>query len=508
MKYGKRYRKHGKLCMGILLAICLLCMGEKANAQTRLSLEGEVKGAKRVLLNWETDSTDSVYQLQRAKSQNGTFSILTTVSGRTGSVSYNDYTVSLGKTYYYKLIKLEEAQVVEESAVLPLKIILAKPLNVKAEKVSDSKVRISWGKVEKATGYEIYRSTNAKKNFKKIGSVTGNKYTDTTIQSGKAYYYKVYAVKKKQKSVTSKASDVSAVYMNPAAPTVTGSYINKKIKITWRKVKGASQYYVYKKDSSGKYVKLGTTKKLYYVDSAVAKGKNYTYKVMAAYTKDGKTIKSKKSKQCRVLASTIDPSKKMVAMTFDDGPGKYTREIVNCLKQNNAKATFFVIGSQVDSYKSAVKAASDIGCEIGNHTYTHPNLTKLSVSEIKSQIRMTDKRVKNATGKTPALVRTPGGAVDSKVEKAVGKPIILWSIDTRDWETQNRDKTINAVMGNVKDGDIILMHDIYEPTKDAACTLIVKLKREGYQLVTVSEMAQYRGYTLKKGTVYNSLRKK
>ncbi len=229
---------------------------------------------------------------------------------------------------------------------------------------------------------------------------------------------------------------------------------------------------------------------------------------MAVYCKDGKTIKSKKSKQCEVLAAAIDPDKKMVALTFDDGPGRYTKQIVNCLKKNNAKATFFVIGSQIDSYKSSLKAASEIGCDIGNHTDTHPEMTKLSEEEIKNQISRTDKKVKKVTGKTPTLVRPPYGSVNGKVAQAVGKPMILWSIDTRDWQTRNKEKTVNAVMENVKDGDIILMHDIYKPTKEAACTLIVQLKRKGYQLVTVSELAKYRGYKLTKGKVYHSLQKR
>ena len=202
----------------------------------------------------------------------------------------------------------------------------------------------------------------------------------------------------------------------------------------------------------------------------------YEYKVTAAYKREGISKKSKKSRVCKVLADGIDPDKKMIALTFDDGPGRYTEDIVNCLKKNNGKATFFVLGCNVDSYKSALKAADKIGCQIGNHSYDHKNLTKLSEKEIRAQISQTDSKVKNVIGKAPDLVRTPG--------------------------------TIKAVMKDIKDGDIVLMHDIHEPTKYAACFLIPKLKQEGYQLVTVSELARYRGHTLKKGTVYRSLRRK
>ena len=132
----------------------------------------------------------------------------------------------------------------------------------------------------------------------------------------------------------------------------------------------------------------------------------------------------------------------------------------------------------------------------------------MSEEEIKSQISKTDEKIKKATGKKATLMRTPGGSFNSEVKQSIEKPLILWSIDTRDWETRSCEKTVNAVMKDVKDGDIVLMHDIYGSTRDAACILIVKLRQEGYQLVTVSELAKYRGYTLKKGNIYYSLRRK
>ena len=293
----------------------------------------------------------------------------------------------------------------------------------------------------------------------------------------------------------------------PDTPVIKGVYSDKGIKLTWKKVERAETYYIYKKNNKGKYVKIGQTKKLNYTDKTVDKRKTYVYKVKAVYKKDGKTITGKKSKGCKVWADTIDPNKKMVALTFDDGPGIYTKSIVNCLKKNDARATFFVLGSRVASHEAVVKEAYKIGCEIENHTYSHKNLVRLSEKEIKSQIQSTDQKIKAITGKNPALLRTPGGSISNTVKKAAGKPIILWSIDTRDWEHRNKNKTISSVLNNVKDGDIVLMHDIHEPTKEAALYLIPELKRRGYQLVTVEELAAYRGHTLKKGEVYHRLRK-
>lgn len=236
--------------------------------------------------------------------------------------------------------------------------------------------------------------------------------------------------------------------------------------------------------------------------------KVYATEVPAESATETSREEESSSKEKKENPYNINPKKKMVALTFDDGPGKYTKQIVKCLKKNHGRATFFVLGTNVDRYKGAVKAADKAGCEIASHGYTHSNMTRISQKEIQKEMKDTDKKIKKITGKKTALMRTPGGATDEKVQKAVGKPIILWSIDTLDWKTRDKDKTIQAVMNNVKDGDIVLMHDIHEPTKEAALVLIKKLTEEGYQLVTVSELAQYRGYKLKKGKIYRKLPKK
>ena len=294
----------------------------------------------------------------------------------------------------------------------------------------------------------------------------------------------------------------SVTYEPPGKTKVEGTYKKNKIKLTWSKVKGAETYYVYKKDSKGKYQQIGSTGKLTYTDKKVKQGKQYAYKVVAGYEAEGQTVVGDFSKACKVFADTVDPAKKMVALTFDDGPGPYTKDIVKCLKKNDGRATFFVLGASVDSYKSALKEADKIGCEIGNHSYSHSNLANLSQEEIKSQMKKTDDKVKSVIGKSTDVMRVPYGATGDNVKSAVGKPVILWSIDTLDWKTRNESKTVSAVMNNVKDGDIVLMHDIHEPTKRAALSIIPKLRKQGYQLVTVSEMAKYRGYKMEKGKTY------
>ncbi|MCD8103829.1 MAG: polysaccharide deacetylase family protein [Lachnospiraceae bacterium] len=206
-----------------------------------------------------------------------------------------------------------------------------------------------------------------------------------------------------------------------------------------------------------------------------------------------------------VLYRSVDMNGKMVALTYDDGPSANTTTILNTLKQYNSVATFFVVGSRVSTYKSTVKAAYDMGCEIGNHTWNHATLTTLSASSIKSQLTQTNNAVKAVTGVSPVIMRAPGGATNSTVCSVAGMPIIYWSIDTRDWATHSSAQTISAVLNHVQDGDIILMHDLYSWTANASKTIIPSLIKKGYQLVTVSELAECRG-GMTNGTVYKSFR--
>ncbi|MCI8280905.1 MAG: polysaccharide deacetylase family protein [Lachnospiraceae bacterium] len=200
----------------------------------------------------------------------------------------------------------------------------------------------------------------------------------------------------------------------------------------------------------------------------------------------------------------IDLYQPMVALTYDDGPSVHTWAILDVLAQNGGVATFFVVGQQVPANSAVVRRAVELGCEIGNHTYSHQNLTKVGVAAIQSQIWTTNFMVQNAAGVCPVVMRPPGGNYNHTVQNTVGMPIILWSIDTLDWKTRNAASTQAAVLNHVKDGDIILMHDLYSQTADASRVIIPELKNRGYQLVTISELADCRG-PIYGGGVYHSL---
>ena len=198
----------------------------------------------------------------------------------------------------------------------------------------------------------------------------------------------------------------------------------------------------------------------------------------------------------------IDDGKKYVALTFDDGPGKYTKELVDLLSKNNVKASFFMVGQNIKNYKSYVKYAYDNGMEICNHSQNHKNLKNLSKDEILDEINSVDDMLEKITGQKPKYYRSPGGNQNDTVLSTIPKPCILWNVDTRDWESRDTQKIIDKTLKEVDDGDIILMHEIYKTTLDAVEPIIVKLKEKGYNFVTVTELYQIKGVPLENGKVY------
>ncbi len=202
----------------------------------------------------------------------------------------------------------------------------------------------------------------------------------------------------------------------------------------------------------------------------------------------------------------IDPSRPMVALTFDDGPmASVGNRIMDCLAQYGGKATFYVVGNRCPGYAAEMQRMAAEGHEIGNHTYEHKYLHKLGAEQIQYQVNKGSEAIQAVCGVVPATVRLPGGNKNATVLANVNAPMIMWSIDTLDWKTKNTQSTVDKVLGSVRDGDIVLMHELYSQTGDAALQIIPALVERGYQLVTVSEMAQYRG-GLENGKLYYSFR--
>ena len=196
---------------------------------------------------------------------------------------------------------------------------------------------------------------------------------------------------------------------------------------------------------------------------------------------------------------TYDPSqhKTRIAFTFDDGPGEYTDGLLDCLEENNAHATFFMLGQNVGSWESTVQRMADIGCEIGSHSWDHPNLYDLSMDSVAKEFSDTDAALEKACGQKASVARAPYGNWSDDIISTVGKPFFTWSLDSMDWSYLDVNKDYDAVMnGDLTDGSIILMHDIHEPSVQAAIKMIPELVQKGYKLMTVSELAAAKGVTL------------
>lgn len=195
-------------------------------------------------------------------------------------------------------------------------------------------------------------------------------------------------------------------------------------------------------------------------------------------------------------------SDKLVAFTFDDGPSYNTIKIVNTLVKYDSKATFFLVGNQIEKYTKTMDVLVKNGMDIGNHTYSHKELTKLRDKEILKEIDLTNEVIYNKTGIKPMFLRPSYGAMNKRIKKLSTMPIIIWNIDTLDWKYHNSNKIKDKILKYVSDGDIILMHDTYVATLNAVEMVIPELKKQGYKIVSVSELFKYKGVKPKLGIGY------
>lgn len=206
------------------------------------------------------------------------------------------------------------------------------------------------------------------------------------------------------------------------------------------------------------------------------------------------------------IRKNLDPDKPMVALTFDDGPyDRVTNRIVRVLAKNDSRATFFVVGNRVERYADTMKNAFQKGNQIATHTFDHGDLSKMKKKQMRRELKRSFRVMKKINGENPTMLRPPYGNVNDKMRQTIQIPMIYWSVDTEDWASRNRDKVLSRCK-SIKDGDIVLMHDLYPSTAAAVEKLVPKLRRKGFQLVTVEELFYYKGIDAKGGKVYFSAR--
>lgn len=180
---------------------------------------------------------------------------------------------------------------------------------------------------------------------------------------------------------------------------------------------------------------------------------------------------------------------KVVALTFDDGPGyKTTMRLLDGLKERNVRATFFTVGVNIEKRKEVLVRMKEDGHLIGNHTYSHVNLDEINEEVALEEIIKTNQLIKEITGEAPKFIRPPYGLWSVQLEEKIDMTPVLWTIDTSDWCNYNVNEVVEYVVSEVENGDIILMHDIYETSVVAALEIVDRLQSNGYVFVTVDEL--------------------
>ena len=194
---------------------------------------------------------------------------------------------------------------------------------------------------------------------------------------------------------------------------------------------------------------------------------------------------------------------KYVALTFDDGPrADTTGRLLDGLLERGAAATFFVIGEQVPCNEDLLRRMKAEGHQIGNHTYSHVRLLKVDKDAVVEEVHKAETLLKEAVGEGDFWLRPPYGLIGSERSKLIKTPMIYWSVDPQDWKLQDKDKVVAAVMDAVQPGDIILLHDFYSTSVDAALEIIDRLQKDGYDFVTVEELFRIQGVEPQPGTLY------
>ncbi|WP_448920922.1 polysaccharide deacetylase family protein [Eubacterium sp.] len=383
---------------------------------------------------------------------------------------------------------------------------------------SDNSAKLSWKRVGSSDGYFVYQKKGDK--FKKVKTVKDPQKLGCTVKNlddSTAYTFVVKAFKQNKKKLveSEKFTEVSA-FTNPKQQAAEVEAVQPNaLKISWQanpKCGGYEIQYAKSKDFSDKQsinVKDVNSDSTDVMELAV--GDEYNVRVRSYVYFNEQKINGKwsKIKNAKVLDAAgiakVDASKPMIAVTFDDGPGYNgaSDKILDVIEKYHIKATFFMLGLNSSKLTKNVKRKVALGCQIANHTYNHEHYGKnVTPNDI---IKASD-AIEKACGVRPTAFRSPGGITTELIRntcKQEKMPLYYWSLDTQDWKSRNADKVYNAVVKNVSDGDIILMHEIYGSTADAFERMVPVLLKKGYQFVTCDELvAAKSGKKPEPGTQY------
>ena len=366
-----------------------------------------------------------------------------------------------------------------------------------------------WKKVTAADGYYVYQSESGENDFDRVATVEGgnvHEYTVKGLEQGTKYDFYITAYKESKDNVESKEYQIVSTCTVPKKQKLTEVISNDAgvMNVSWEinpKAEGYQLQYVQgdgKSFEEAKSITVGDKAISDYKLEKLSADKVFAVRIRsfmhngeeALYGAWSDVSKVKIAKKIEGSAN-IDKNKPMIALTFDDGPGynDASDKILDVLEKYNARATFFMVGQNAKDHPENLKRKVKLKCELANHTWNHnhygSNVTKEDIKKASNAIK------KASGGYAPTAFRSPGGNTTDIIRnecKAEGMPLYYWSLDTQDWKSRNADAVYNAVMKNVKDGDIILMHEIYGSTAEAVSRMVPELIKQGYQLVTCEEL--------------------
>lgn len=376
--------------------------------------------------------------------------------------------------------------------------------------ISTNSVNLNWKKVDSAGGYKIYLK-DEKGDYKLLKEIKEDtdSFVIDELESGMVYDLRITAFKEFHENIYESETPASiTVYTMPdKIKTQAKSADEGLLDVSWKPLKNANGYELqYSKnedftdasveeidDAAKKSIEV---KKLKPEDVYYTRARSYITVNDEKIYGDWSDIATVKIAKKITMGSNIDPKKPMVALSFDDGPSypndkgnSATKKILDVLEKHGARATFFMVGQRINnSNVDYLKREIKLGCEIGSHSYDHNNYGK---NVTKNDIAKNTEVIKKKCGQAPTIFRCPGGIMSSTIAnecKAQGMPIAYWSVDTEDWKSRNVDDIYKRTMNGVYDGAIILMHDIYPTTADAVEKIVPELIKQGYQIVTVSEL--------------------
>ena len=381
--------------------------------------------------------------------------------------------------------------------------------DAEADEITDSTIKVKWSAVENAQGYNIYVKSEDDKSFSKKGTVKSSDKPSYKIESlsqseGYSFYVTAYNGSKE----TTQYYVVGIIYTAPKKPVITNITCPEEgtAHIEWEANEKAKGYKVeYRLTGSEKFLSdKAVDIKDHHKNSTditeLEDKSTYDFRV-TSYVESGgkrtdavgevKSFKLVESVAAPEESGTVDPDKPMVALTFDDGPlGEPSDRILDILEKNDAKATFFMVGNCAATYPDNVIRKAKLGMELGNHTWDHKSYGSSVTAE---DISKASDEIFDITGVRPSCFRSPGGITTDEIKTECineGMPLYFWSVDTEDWKYRDANHIYKSVMDTVKDGDIILMHEIYGTTADALEKIVPELKEKGYQLVTCKELIQ------------------